>query len=95
MKTKEEIQAEIEVLENIGGYSIEIEMLKKDLNKSISMSDLQSNISIDFARWLWTHATPPSDFFNKWKYGFSEKNYSTKELFEIFKTKPNYTRTNR
>ncbi len=88
--TKEEIEAKIEVLENIGGFSIEVDALKVSLSKAKSIKDMQTDIAVNFASWLWSHCTPPIDFFKPWKYGYPAKDYSTKELFVIFQKIPNY-----
>ncbi len=42
--TKEEIQAKIDVLENIGGYTMEVDALKNKLKTSKSIFDLAPNI---------------------------------------------------
>lgn len=41
MKTQEEIMAQIEVLEKIGGYSIEVEALERECEKADSIRDWQ------------------------------------------------------
>lgn len=67
----------------------ELDSKCKILEKEIKLS------SVEFASWLWTHCTPPTDFFKLWKYGYPEKNYSTKELYDIFLTKTNHAKNKR
>lgn len=93
--TKEEILSKIEVLENIGGYTIEIEELRSQLNKSFSINEEIKHTSIGFSSWLWSHGTPPTDFFRKWKYGYPEEEYTLQELFEIFLKIPNHQKNKR
>jgi hypothetical protein len=63
--TKEEIQAKIEVLENIGGYTIEIDALKVEQKKAKSIGKIKKEFAANQIKAFCEHVMHPDSDLHK------------------------------